>query len=674
MKSGTIPIIRAAALSLFFALAAGACAGEAGNAPAADAKPAAAEKSWAGTLDAPEFPDGLDWLNVPAQLKFAQLRGKVVLLDFWTYGCINCMHNLPYIKKLQAEFADELVVIGVHSAKFATEGQTDSLRAIALRYGLTYPLVNDHDFIVWRMWGANAWPTLLLVDPAGKVVGGSNGEGFYDTYRAVISSLVKEFDAKKMIDRKPLATTPEKDRAPASILAFPGKVLADGKGKRLFIADSGHNRILVAALADGSVSGIAGGPDAGFADGSFADARFSAPQGMALSPDGNTLYVADTANHSIRALDLAARRVSTLAGTGKQAAAYPPENGVGTAAALSSPWDLALDGSTLYAALAGSHQIWTIDTATGAAEALAGTGAEGWLDAPAAEAELAQPSGLALGTDGKLYFADSEASSIRSVDLRAPGHPVATVAGSGESLFEFGAEDGTGKAARFQHPLGVAWLDGALYVADTYNHRVRRVNPASGKTTTIAGGEAGYRNGADAAFSELGGISASGGRLYLADTNNHAVRTVDAATGAAGALVVKGLERFAAGFALPAEKPLVLPEAAVAPGDGEVRIVVDLPSGYKPNPEAASSFKLSVRGKGITLPGFSEIVRPGPSFPVSFPARFDSGKGTLVLEIALVYCETENETLCLLERRTVELPFRVKKGGAKDIELRYAVE
>ena len=668
------------ALLLLFILFAGT-----GN-DTASAQAAAPEKSWAGTKDAPEFPEGLEWLNVGAPLTLSGLKGKVVLLDFWTYGCINCMHNLPYIKKLQDEFSKELVVIGVHSAKFATEGKTDNLRSIALRYGLTYPIVNDAEFGVWKRWGPTGWPTLVLIDPAGKVVGGTSGEGFYDTYRGIIVSLIKEFDAKKRIDRKPLSTAPERDRAPASILSFPGKVRLDSERGRLFIADSGHNRV-IAAKTDGQVLEVIGSGDAGFADGAFEAARFKNPQGMALSADGGTLYIADTDNHSIRAADLKARTVTTLAGTGKQADEYPPESGVGRAAALSSPWDLVRDGNALLVAMAGSHQIWKIDIATGATAPLAGTGAEGFLDAAGDEAELAQPSGLALAPSGSglfapgskngtLYFADSEASSIRRVDLRAAGAPVATIAGSGKSLFEFGAEDGKGAAARFQHPLGVAWLAGtpagaALYVADTYNHRIRRIDPATGAVTTVAGGAAGYRNGKQAAFNEPGGIDGANGVLYLADTNNHTVRVFDLKTGEASSVVLKGMERFSRGFAVAETKSLSLDERAVGIGKGEIRLTIDLPPGYKPNPDAASSFAFKVEGSGLKLEGKPELVIAGPKFPLSVPATFSEGSGKLLIEVNLVYCESVNETLCLLERKVIEVPYRVRKGEPSVLEARY---
>ena len=457
-----------------------------------DVKPAATgpKQSYAGSVPAPEFPPGLEWLNVPAPVTLSSLRGKVVLLDFWTYGCINCIHNLPYVKALQQEFASELVVVGVHSAKFENEGKGENLKNIVRRYDIPYPVVNDRSFQVWDLWGSSAWPTLVLIDPAGNVVGGKSGEGFYDTFRTVIKALVEEFGPSGKINRNPIDLRAEE--RPATVLSFPGKVKVDEKTGRLFIADSGHHRVLAAELAGGKILDAAGG-GAGFKDGLFEEARFRNPQGLVLSDDGRTLYVADTDNHAIRALDLVSRTVSTIAGTGSQAETYPPEAGIGTKASLSSPWDLALRGDELFIAMAGSHQIWRLNLKTGKAEPFAGSGAEGFQDGPGAGAELAQPSGLALSPEGRLYFADSEGSTIRWVDLAKPDFPVTTLAGSGKSLFEFGFKDGTGSGALFQHPLGVVYADGAVYAADTYNHRIRKIEPSSGRTVNAAGGESGFK-------------------------------------------------------------------------------------------------------------------------------------------------------------------------------------
>jgi sugar lactone lactonase YvrE len=395
---------------------------------------------------------------------------------------------------------------------------------------------------------------------------------------------------------------------------------------------------------------------------------------MAVSENGKILYVADTENHAVRALDLSARRVSTIAGTGRQAEEYPPAPGTGTGAALSSPWDLLREEQVLYIAMAGSHQIWSLHLPTGKAAPVAGSGAEGVLDAPGADAELAQPSGLALSPDRRLYFADSEASTVRWVDLAVMDQPVWTLAGSGKDLFEFGADDGKGNAARFQHPLGVVWHDGFLYAADTYNHRIRRIDPKTAEVTTLAGETGGYGNGKKGLFNEPGGIDAAKGKLYIADTNNHTLRVFDLTARETRSIVLKGYEKFARDFVPKGEGRLVMDRVDLAPGKGDIRLTVELPKGYKPNPDASSAFAVRTEGSGLRLSGAAERVLPGPKFPITFPVEFIGGSGTLIVDITLIYCEDEKETLCFLERKTLEVPYRVTAGIAPgNFDITYSV-
>ncbi len=216
-------------------------------------------QDYAGRVPAPAFPEGLDWINVPGPLTWEDLRGKVVLLDFWTYGCINCMHIIPDLRRLEAEFADELVVIGVHSAKFENEGDTENIRQIVQRYEVEHPVVNDRDFVIWQQWGIRAWPTVMVIDPLGRVFGYHSGEGVYAVVQPIIAGMVAQFDAQGQIDRTPIELTPETGARPESLLAFPGKVLADAAGGRLFIADSNHHRIVVADLETYAVLTVIGG-------------------------------------------------------------------------------------------------------------------------------------------------------------------------------------------------------------------------------------------------------------------------------------------------------------------------------------------------------------------------------------------------------------------------------
>jgi DNA-binding beta-propeller fold protein YncE len=486
-----------------------------------------------GDKSAPELDGGVAWLNSAGPIKLADLRGRVVLLDFWTLCCINCIHTLPDLAKLEAKYGSALVVIGVHTPKFPNEKNTESIRKAVLRYEISHPVVNDAEGIIWRRYGVNAWPTLWLIDPEGNLHKWGSGEGLYEALDAEIGKLVKTYRDKKMLNEKPLrfelARFSETGESP---LFFPGKVLADDKGNRLFIADSTHHRIVITDLKGRKVA-IAGTGESGMKDGSFDTAMFSDPQGMAL--DGETLYVADRRNHSIRALDLKQRTVKIVAGTGEQNRGDRGDGGPALKTGLNSPWDLLLHDNVLFIAMAGHHQIWRLDLAKGRVEPYAGNGRENIQDGSLEKSEFAQPSGLT--TDGKtLWVADSETSAVRAVPLNGAGE-VKTVVGEG--LFEFGDVDGEGDKVRLQHALGVAYKDGKLYVADTYNSKVKVIDPAKRTCKTFVGEPGGWLSAAT--FSEPGGLSVAGNKLYVADTNGHRIRVVDLTTREVTTLTLEGV-------------------------------------------------------------------------------------------------------------------------------------
>ena len=414
------------------------------------------------------------------------------------------------MRELEQEFAEELVVIGVHAAKFTAEMVSENLRAAVQRLELHHPVINDGEHEVWDQYAVRAWPTLMLVDPRGRVFAKHEGEFPLEPMRVALADLIAQYDAEGILDRRPLTLDPLPPGG--GTLRFPGKVLADAASERLFIADSGHNRILVADL-DGRVRTVIGDGEPGFVDGTAAQARFDHPQGMALDAMNETLFVADEPNHAIRAIDLGSGQVTTVAGTGEQG--YERlGGGPGREVSLSSPWDLALIGQRLWIAMAGTHQLWALDLATGRVGVAAGTGAESIHDGPLREATFAQPSGLSA-LDGVLYVADSESSAIRSVD---PGNDqVRRLVGRG--LFDFGDVDGVAGQARLQHALGVAATveEGApvVFVADTYNDKLKRLDPMTRQIVTWAGSEAGHEDGelANARFREPSGLSLAGRRL-----------------------------------------------------------------------------------------------------------------------------------------------------------------
>ncbi len=436
---------------------------------------------------------------------------------------------LPQLRRLEAQFPRELVTIGVHAGKFTAERVTANIRQAVLRWGVRHPVVNDRFYRVWRAYDVHAWPTLVLIDPQGHYVGSHAGEITVETFASLVQRLVDQSAAQGTLDRRPLHFRPETE-APQP-LAYPGRVHV--AGGRLFVADSSHHRLLVLRLVDPGdravVEAIVGSGEPGLADGDFAVAAFQRPQGLALL--GDVLYVADAENHAVRAVDLRGRRVGTVAGTGRQARHWGLGS-YGQSTALNSPWDIVGHGDLLFIAMAGSHQLWRLDLTSGEVSLHAGSGIEALSDGPLLQAALAQPMGLASDRR-RLYFADSEASAIRWADVQ-PGGRVGTLIGTG--LFDFGDRDGVGEGARLQHPYSLAWHDGRLYVADTYNDKIRVVDPASQTVTTLLG------PGVDGeSLDEPEGLAIADGRLYVADTNNHRLRVADLATGRIATLALEGL-------------------------------------------------------------------------------------------------------------------------------------
>lgn len=611
---------------------------------------------------APELSGGRGWLNTDSPLTLAGLKGKVVLLDFWTYGCINCVHIIPDLKKLEAKYANQLVVVGVHSAKFENEQNTENIRRIILRYGIEHPVVNDADFKIWNAYAIQAWPTQVLIDPAGYVIGTVSGEGHLELLDKAIGTAVEDFRKRGELKETPLQLSLERAKVGDLPLSFPGKILADQAHDRLFIADSNHNRVVVTTLG-GALVQVIGTGQVGMGDGPFARASFNRPQGMAL--DGDLLYVADTENHLIRRIDLNRQVVETVAGDGRQSHSYSAD-GPGREVSLSSPWDLTILGRTIYIAMAGQHQIWQMELATGRVSNYAGSGREGRGDGPLADAAFAQSSGIT--NDGKnLYVADSEANIIRKIDVAAC--TVETIAGG--DLFDFGDVDGTGDDVRLQHPLGVAAAAGKVFISDTYNHRIKVLDPKTGAVTRLAGtGRPGQTDGKEAAFYEPGGLSVGADKLYLADTNNNAIRVFDLASRTTTTLMLPGLKPPVSSESAPSGLPnaaeIAVPEQIVGANRPLNLVVrVDLPSGYHLNQQAPQRYSLSVAGGGEAIAlsngklGITAPIDPATRFPLRIPlSAKQAGQAELKLQMSLFYCREDNTGTCRIKTLVWRVPVR----------------
>jgi DNA-binding beta-propeller fold protein YncE len=419
------------------------------------------------------------------------------------------------LRELEHRFPNELAIVGVHAGKYTAERVTERIREAAIRLGNTHPIVNDRQFRIWRGFAVNAWPTLVAIDPRGRVAAMHAGEFTADAIGMIVQQLIEAHDPLGEIDRTPLHFVPDNPAIEPRTLRYPGKV--ETEGHRIAVADTGHHRVLVGRLARSGkamqVNWSVGSGSSGFVDSiDPATASFNAPQGMAF--DGDRLYVADTGNHAVRAIDLQTGAVRTVAGAGKQLRTRADRE----AGALSSPWDIALDGRVLFIAMAGIHQIWTLDLVTRTLRVHCGSRREDIIDGPHAEAALAQPMGILVDADhrsgARVYFCDAESSAVRWADANPSGR-VGTVAGTG--LFDFGDRDGIADDARLQHQQGLTMHpSGRLLVADSYNDALRWVDAERRAVTTWVRG-----------FHEPGGIAYAKGLIYVADTNAHCINVVD---------------------------------------------------------------------------------------------------------------------------------------------------
>lgn len=428
---------------------------------------------------APELIGKGGWLNTgDQQYTLADLRGRIVILDFWTFCCINCLHVLDELRELEEKHRDTVVIIGVHSPKFVHEAEHQAVVDAVERYQVHHPVLDDPELATWKQYAVRAWPTLVVIDPEGYIVGQHAGEGHAHAIAKLVEELEAEHEAKGTLRRGDGPYVPPEPEA--TDLRFPGKaVLLPGSGNFLVSDSTRHQLVELEPDGEAVVRRIGDGGSGG----SGGSGGFKEPQGLALLPDGRVV-VADTVNHALRVFDPETGSVERVAGTGKQWWQGSPTSGPALDVDLSSPWDVAWWQGKVWIAMAGVHQLWTYDPEAGTVEVAAGTTQEGLVDGPAAEAWFAQPSGLAADGD-RLWVADSENSALRYVSHDGSGYVVGTAVGTG--LFDFGHRDGEAGQALLQHPLGVTALpDGSVAVSDTYNHALRRYDPASGEVTTLA--------------------------------------------------------------------------------------------------------------------------------------------------------------------------------------------
>jgi DNA-binding beta-propeller fold protein YncE len=468
---------------------------------------------------APEFPAGLEWFNVDRPVKLADQGGRVVLIDFGVYSSVCCQHVLQDLQTLGRKYRDALVIISVHSPRFPAEMRRSHVLKAINRYHINHPVVHDPDMKLWNIYGIKGWPTQVLVDPEGTVLGAMSGGGTLPQLDQIVKYQLEKSSGHHPVVK--LSCPDKRVPEPRGVLSYPGRIVA--ADDRLYVADSGHNRILVLS-SRGHMLRQYGSEAAGFIDGNGTSAAFNNPQGMTLADD--FLYVADEGNHAVRRIHMRTGDVDTIAGTGKIGQTIPDLCETPVNAGLNSPCDVVFKDGRLYIAMSGSHQVWRLSLVANTLEVFSGSGREGLQDGPASTAAFSQPSGLAL-LFNRLYVVDAGASALRELDIETGA--VRTIVGEG--LFGFGDQDGTGKVARLQYPLDISadQMHRMLWVTDTYNNKIKRIGVDSEFISSVA---------VDRRLDEPGGLVFHNDTLYIANTNAHEIMCLNPNNGHAEALNV----------------------------------------------------------------------------------------------------------------------------------------
>ncbi|MEV6830652.1 NHL domain-containing thioredoxin family protein [Amycolatopsis sp. NPDC051102] len=593
-------------------------------------------------MRAPEL-RGDVWLNTGGRpITLAELRGRVVLLDFWTSGCINCLHVLDELRPLEAEFADVLVTIGVHSPKFLHEGERASIEAAVRRYDVHHPVVNDPKMELWSQYAVRAWPTLVVIDPEGYVVHVAAGEGHEEALRRVIADLVTKHEAKGTLRRGGSPYVPVEEQ-PAE-LRFPSKAVATAEG-RVLVADTGHHAIVEFASDGETVIRRFGSGARGGQDGPFDIATFAEPSGIALLPYdvaervGYHAVVADTAGHRLRGLDLITGEVTTVAGTGAQWRSGP-DSGKGVEVDLTSPWDVAWWGPAggVVVAMAGNHTLSVFDPVGGTIRRFAGTTVEGLRDGDVSEAFFAQTSGLAVDGD-KLWLVDAETSALRWLEPDGESFTVQTAIGV--DLFSFGHTDGPADEALLQHPLGLAVLPGdKIAIADTYNGAVRRFDVFTRQVTTIATG-----------LAEPQGLLLHDGELLVVESAGNRIGPLPAAEPTVVAGDAHAVRR---------------PPTVLAPGEIDFSVVFTAPPGEKLDDRFGPSTRLEISASPPSL----LVDGGGTGTDLSRKIRLAAGEGVLQVVAQAASCDDGGEhPACRITRQDWGVPVRLESGGASELSL-----
>jgi len=464
---------------------------------------------------APELPGSIEWFNVDRPVRLADLHGMLVLLDFSLGDTACSRHSQHELNRLAGRFSDELVILCAHLPELPAAMRRSHVRSLISRQDVRFPVLHDPERVCRALFGIHDQPVRILIDRDGCIVGTSHGIGKQSHLERVIAHQISLCGGWA---RRGPPFKVRLEPATRGTLHFPTRLIV--AHDRLYIADSGNNRILM-TTKQGGILREYGGVAAGFVDGPAGSAAFDNPQGLCRVDE--YVYVADTGNHAIRRINLRTDEVETLAGTGSDAGQDLSKLSMPRDCVLNTPCDVLFRRGQLFIAMTGLHQVWRLSMIDNVLSIFAGSGAAGSADGPSHLASFTQPVSLAW-CDGRFYCVDAGSGTVRCID------PVSGYV----TTLQVGADRaGTGAAGmeQLQHPLDITSDERRkrLWIADTWNNTIRsvdiRVRPATR-------GVSGRR------LDEPAGLAFDNNTLYIANTNAHEVLRVDTDSGRAEALNV----------------------------------------------------------------------------------------------------------------------------------------
>lgn len=630
------------------------------------------------------------------------------MIDFFTYCCINCLHILPQLHALETKFppAQGLVIIGCHSAKFTNEKSSENVKSAILRHDIRHPVVNDTNNSMWSQLNIQCWPTLLIMSPSGAPICVVMGEGHYEELELFVSTSIEYFQSSHQLAPRNLPLKPSATPWNPHELKFPGKIqcsnydAADTSEPLYAISD--NHRIIIFNSAGHVIHKIGQCGISGYKDGSFDEAKFNCPQGVAWL-DKKTLFVADTDNHVIRMIMLEQRKVQTIIGTGVQGTDVNGGNAP-LEQAISSPWDLVIyrtknmdmsfheDDSeapqkvVLVIAMAGTHQLWAyfleqtiwwryqVQNANTCIP-IAGNGDERNRnnDYPK-QASFAQPSGLCLLRDtDEVFIADAESSSIRKMSL-ITGKVSAVVGGMNNpmNLFAYGDVDGEKYQARLQHPLGVSHhptSNGLVYVCDTFNNKIKKITSQTSQISTLPITDSA---GSLYVFNEPSALCClpDGSSLLVVNSNSHEIVRVNLSTLQATKFPLKWpSEKVQSSYGPPPDIPMVMvPNGRMFQrgiGRFEIPIALNLHEGVKLTPDAPQKVQAYL-SRGWKLDQFENqklLFEGRSSISVKIPPG--TSEGDVTVHFVLLLCD-EKDSSCFRKEFGVKVDVKFASGSKED--------